>query len=167
MDIEIIPKQETIPTFDTNTIAIKHIEYYPSYDGEYEETQITSKLITEILEEIPQGINIWLYLDPDGECDFMEVLSDGEWISICCSFDRDGEEYSYYSYNAAYADTAAQVEKFNYSDKSVWTALESGGQSPVPKIEAITDMEAGVKAVEYFIKTGELYPGIDWAHQLL
>jgi len=26
-------------------------------------------------------------------------------------------------------------------------------------------MEAGVKAVEYFIRTGELYPGIDWVHE--
>lgn len=28
------------------------------------------------------------------------------------------------------------------------------------------DIEEGVKAVEYFIRTGKLYPGIDWAHQL-
>ncbi len=68
--------------------------------------------------------------------------------------------------NAAYADTVEQVEKFEYSDKNVWTPLESGGQSPVPKIQAITDMETGIKAVEYFIRAGELYPGIDWAHQL-
>jgi len=33
-------------------------------------------------------------------------------------------------------------------------------------MEAITDMETGVKAVEYFIRTGELYPGMDWAHLL-
>lgn len=26
--------------------------------------------------------------------------------------------------------------------------------------------EVGVKAVEYFIRTGKLYPGIDWAEQL-
>ena len=65
----------------------------------------------------------------------------------------------------AYADTAEEAEQFDYSDKRVWTALESGGQSPVPKIQAITDMETGVKAVEYFIRTGELYPGIDWLHE--
>lgn len=83
-----------------------------------------------------------------------------------CSFDRDGEFENYYTYNAAYADTAEQIEQFQYSDKTVWTPLESGGQSPVPKMEAITDMEAGRKAVEYFIHTGKLYPGIDWARQL-
>lgn len=96
----------------------------------------------------------------------MEVLSDGEWLSIGCSFDREGEFQNYYTYNADYESTSEEIEKFNYSDKTVWTTLESGGQSPIPKIEAITDMEAGVKAVEYFIHTGELYPGIDWACQL-
>ena len=42
---------------------------------------------------------------------------------------------------------------------------ESGGQSPIPKIQAITDIETGVQAVEYFIRTGELYPGISWLHE--
>ena len=165
MEIEIISRQETIPAFDTNAVAVKHIKYYP-YGDTYDEPQITSKQIAEILAEIPHGIGIYLFLDPDGECDFMEVLSDGEWLSIGCSFDRDGRWQNYYTYNASYADTAEQVREFNYSDKSVWTELHSGGQSPVPKIQAITDMKLGVKAVEYFIRTGELYPGIDWAHQL-
>ena len=35
----------------------------------------------------------------------------------------------------------------------------------IPKIHAITDIELGVKAVEYFIRTGEFYPGIDWLHE--
>ncbi len=166
MDIEIISKQETIPAFDTNAVAVKLIEYYPSRNGSYDESQITPELIDEILAKIPHGINIYLFLDPDGECDFMEVLSDGEWLSLGCNFDRDGKWDGYYTYNAAYADTAELVKKFEYSDKSVWTILESGGQSPVPKIQAITDVDSGIKAVEYFIRTGELYPGIDWAHQL-
>ncbi len=165
MDKKIIVKKESMPTFDTNTVAVKYIEYYPSGDI-YEEDHITPELIETILREIPKGISIYLYLDPNGECDFMEVLSDGEWLSIGCSFDREGEFQNYYTYNADYESTSEEIEKFNYSDRTVWTTLESGGQSPIPKVEAITDMEAGVKAVEYFIHTGELYPGIDWACQL-
>lgn len=164
MDAEIISKQEEIPPFDKNTVAVQYIEYYP-YGGTYDKAEITPKLIADILEEIPKGIDIYLYLDADGECDFLEVLSDGEWLSLGCSFDRDGEFHNYYTYNSAYADTAEQVEKMNYSDKSVWTSLRSGGQSPIPKMQAITDMEVGVKAVEYFIRTGKLYPGIDWLHE--
>ena len=29
----------------------------------------------------------------------------------------------------------------------------------------LADIELGVKAVEYFIRTGEFYPGIDWLHE--
>ncbi len=33
MELKMIPKQENIPSFDSNAIAVKYIEYYP--DGEY------------------------------------------------------------------------------------------------------------------------------------
>mgnify|MGYP006922127308 CR=1 FL=1 len=165
MNIEIISKKEAIPSFDKNMIAVKHIQYYPSRHGTYNEAEITPVLIMNILKEIYKGINLFLYLDPYGERDFMEVLSDGEWLSLACSFNQNGKLHNYYTYNGVYADTAEEVEQFDYSDKRVWTALESGGQSPVPKIQAVTDMEAGVKAVEYFIRRGELYPLIDWLHE--
>ena len=29
MDFQIISKQEVIPAFNTNAVAVKHIEYYP------------------------------------------------------------------------------------------------------------------------------------------
>ena len=109
MDRNIIVKQETIPTFDTNTVAVKYIEYYPSGDI-YEEDHITPERIETILREIPKGISIYLYLDPNGECDFMEVLSDGEWLSIGCSFDREGEFQNYYTYNADYESTSEEIE---------------------------------------------------------
>lgn len=50
-------------------------------------------------------------------------------------------------------------------NKNIYTNLLIGSQSPIPKIQAITDIEAGIKAVEFFIRTGELYPGIDWLHE--
>ncbi len=165
MDIKIISRQEEIPAFDTNAVAVKHIAYYPSRDGIYNGVEITPQLISKILKQISQGITVYLSQDPDGECDFMEVLSDGKWLSLGCTLNQNGKFHYYYTYNMAYADTAEEAEQFDYSDKRVWTALESGGQSPVPKIQAITDMETGVKAVEYFIRTGELYPGIDWLHE--
>ncbi len=161
----IISKKETIPSFDPLAVAVKYIEYYPSYDGTYSEDEITPELIAKILKEVRDGISIYLFLDPDGECDWMEVLSDGEWLSLgCCFWQNDKDEY-FFTYNPDYADTAAQALEADYSNENVWTMLESGGQSPVPKIQSITDMEAGVKAVEYFIRTGELYPGIDWVHE--
>lgn len=164
MNTEIISRQKVTPNFDINAVAVKCIEY-DGYGDTYEEAQITPKLIEKILEEILHGICVYLFLDPYKECDWMEVLSDGKWLSLGCSFYQNGKNEYYVTYNPNYAGTVAQIEKADYSDQSVWTVLESGGQSPVPKLEAITDMEIGVKAVEYFIRTGELYPGIDWLHQ--
>ena len=116
---------------------------------------IYEEVISKILEEIPQGLNIYLYLDPYGEVDQLEVNCDGEWLAIGLSLHGGTkEEKNYYSYNPEYAG----VEEFAH--------VQSGGQSPVEKYPALTNMEAGVKAVEYFIRTGKLYPGIDWAEQL-
>ena len=150
MELEIIPKKHVEVTFDPKAICVKHIAYYPSDDGEYEEEEITESLISKILEEIPEGIEINLSLIPYGEDDNLEVLCDREWLALAYSSDND----CYYSYNAQFAGTEE------------WSPLESGGQSPVEKYLAIMDIEEGVKAVEYFIRTGKLYPGIDWAHQL-
>ena len=55
----------------------------------------------------------------------------------------------------------------DFSDKSIYTDLKSGGQSPIAKIHALTDIETGIKAVEYFIRTGAFYPGIDWLHEYI
>ena len=93
----------------------------------------------------------YLFLDPDGEGEFMEVLCNGTWLALGVS---DGGAENYYSYNPDFKGVKEP------------TGLQSGGQSPVEKELALTDIEAGVRAVEYFIHTGELYPGIDWVKQL-
>ncbi len=163
MNLQIIPKQEHIPPFDFQAIKVQHIEYfdppYKKFDGE----EITENIISGVLKKIPSGINIYLFLDPDGEDKWLEVNCDGEWIAL--GFSGDFGQNNYYSYNPAFANTADQISKADFSDKSIYTDLESGGQSPIPKIQAITDIEAGVKAVEYFIRTGEFYPGIEWLHE--
>ena len=154
MELEIIPEQDNIPGFDKKSIKLKHIEYYPVYDGSYEEDEITEELVSQILKQIPEGIEVIFSLNPYGEEDTFEVLCDGEWLAIGYSSYSDGKDHIYYSYNPAYADT------------DELSPLQSGGQSPVEKYLAINDIEAGVKAAEYFIRTGELYPGIIWAKQL-
>lgn len=155
MELEIIPKQDNIPVYNMKQIKIKHIEYYPDYDGCYEEDEITEELVSGILKQIPEGIDIILSLNPYGEEDMFEILCDGEWLSIGYSYysEEKQQDIVYYSYNQSYAGT---------EDLS---PLESGGQSPVEKYMAINDIKAGVKAAEYFIRTGRLYPGIDWAKQ--
>ena len=163
MEFQIIPKQEYISTFDSQAIKVQCVEYFDPPYKRYEREEITEEIIAEVLKKISSGINIYLFLDPDGEDNWLEVNCDSEWIAL--GFSGDFGQNNYYSYNPAFADTADQISKADFSDKSIYTDLESGGQSPIPKIQAITDIETGIKAVEYFIRTGEFYPGIDWIHQ--
>ncbi len=76
MSFEIIPKKDTIPEFDHQEIKLKHILYYPNGE-EYEEDEITEEVISRILKEIPEGIEIYLSLDSYGEDDWLEVVCDG------------------------------------------------------------------------------------------
>ncbi|RKJ81042.1 hypothetical protein D7X33_04750 [Butyricicoccus sp. 1XD8-22] len=172
MEFEVIEKQETIPAFDPNAVAVKHIEHYP-YGKTYSEGEITPGVISKILKKLPKGIGVYLSLNPDGECDWLEVVSDGKWLFLGDCFEYtetvNGRQVIRYdchcSYNPDFADTAQRIDEADLSDESVYTPLKSEGQSPVPRVYAITDMGAGVKAVEYFIRTGRRYPGIDWARQ--
>ena len=149
MELQIIPKQDYIPEFDTQAIQVQYMEFGRK---NYSSDKITENLISKFLKQIPSGMDAILYLDPDGEDNWMEVLCDGEWLAL--GFSGDFGENNYYSYNPAFAG------------KPDMTKLKSGGQSPVEKMLAIQDVEAGVRAVEYFIRTGGFYPGIDWAKQL-
>ncbi len=151
MKLQIIPRQDAIPAFDPQTIRIQHIAYYPS-GNTYEGNEITEKVVSKILSEIPRGIEVRLSLDPYGETDFLEIICDGEWLALGCS--SNGGQGNYYSYNPAFAGTEELCP------------LTSGGQSPIEKYLAINDIAAGTEAVAYFIRTGGLYPRIDWAKQL-
>jgi len=170
MELQIIPRQEIIPSLDPHAVAVKHIEYYP-YGRTYDEDEITPGLISKVLKKVPKGIGVYLSLNPDGECDWLEVVSDGKWLFLgyCFEYTEDTKagkivrHDNYYSYNPDFADTIGRISEADFSDKSIYTPINSEGQTPIPKIHAITDMDAGVKAVEYFIHTGKRYPGIDWA----
>ena len=147
MEYEILEKCAEIPAYDPAAIKVRHIE--AGFVGEAAE--ISEKEVMAVLERVGKGMEAYLFLDPDGEESFLEVLSDGKWLALGCSYDFGQENY--YSYNPDYADSRE------------YTPLKSGGQSPIEKRLALTDLEAGRKAVEYFFRTGKPYPSIQWAKQ--
>ena len=85
MELEIISKQDTIPPgFDSGAVRVRYMEYA---GGTYRGDEITEALIARLLQRIPSGAEAILYLDPDGEDDWMEVLCDGEWLALGFSGD--------------------------------------------------------------------------------
>ena len=163
MELKIISKKAKAPAFDPKAIKLQHISYFDYPYNEYEGEEITEAVIAEVLRKIPSGLNIYLSLVPDGEDSWFEINCDGEWLSIWY-WSQDGED-NYFLYNPSFADTADRIKEADFSDETIYTPLNSGGQTPIHKLNAITDIETGVKAVEYFIRTGEFYPGIDWLHE--
>ena len=153
MEFQIIPKQDAIPAFDPKEIKIRFIEYteYRSSGNVIEGDKISEEVISELLDCILSGTSVYLSLTSNGEDDWLEVLSDDTWLAL--GYSSGGGQENYYSYNPEFAGSEEL------------TPLLSGGQSVVEKYLALTDKQAGLKAVEYFIRTGELSPNIDWAKQ--
>ena len=155
MELEIIPKQDAALEFDSTEIKIKHIEYLsesPSDFYEYEGDEITEKVISELLGQIMSGTCVYLSLTPNCEDNFFEIVSDDTWLAL--GYSSNGGQENYYSYNP------------DFEGIEETTPLLSEGQSPIEKYLALTDKEAGQKAVEYFIRTGKLSYNIDWAKQI-
>ena len=152
MELQIIPKKDEIPEFDPKAIKLQHLKYFDRPYSEYEGEEITEAVISEVLRKIPSGLNIYLSLAPYGEYDWLEVNCDGEWLAL--GFCSEDDSNNHYSYNPDFAGTKEM------------SPLDSDGQTPIEQYLALKDIPTGVKAVEYFIRTGEFYPGIDWAKQL-
>ena len=125
MKFEIIPKSDIIPSYDPNAVAVKYIEDN-SHGEQYEEDEITPDLISKILHEVPKGIEIILYLDPDGEgrCGCLEVVSDGDWLSLCYDYN---ETETYFCYNSEFADTVAHLEEVDLRDENVYSPIDYDG----------------------------------------
>ena len=64
MELQVLPKQDTIPASDKQAIKLQHIAYFDAPYNEYEGEEITEDVITEVLRKIPAGINIYLSLIP-------------------------------------------------------------------------------------------------------
>lgn len=156
MDLEIIPKQDAALDFEPKEIKIQYIEYADAADRRYgdiiEGDDITEEVIAELFEQVLSGTSVYLSLIPHGEDDWMEVISDDTWIAL--GYSSNCGQDNYYSYNPDFEGTEEM------------TPLLSGGQSEIEKYLALTDKQAGLKAVEYFIRTGKLSHNIDWAKQI-
>lgn len=162
MEFEIITKTEGNAPYDHSAIAIKSIEY-DFLEKSYKENEITDTVIKDVLDEIRKGTDIFFYLDINGETDYMNVLSGDGWITFLVQLcEENDEDHYYFCYNPKFQHTKELLEEDNSFSDELYTPLELGGQSPVPKIQALTDIEAGIRAAEYFIRTGKLSREIDW-----
>lgn len=89
--------------------------------------------------------------EPWGEGHFLMGEFAGGWAAIL--YDTGDGEAGYSFYNA------------DYDTVEILAPVEIGGQTPVPKMMALEDMELAAKIVRHFLKTGQLCPGTRWVYE--
>lgn len=116
-----------------------------------EGAEITPDYVKGLVKQVRQGNEgeLYLSLNPFGEEEFMEVDVAEGWAALGYEDTEAGVWYTIY--NPEYAGVEEDAPPL------------AGGQSPIPMMHAIQDLELAAVCVEYFIKQGKLYPGAHWA----
>lgn len=92
--------------------------------------------------------SLFLSFEPWGEAHFLSAEFAGGWAAM---FYDDCDEQIYYNpYNA------------NYKTVELLAPVEIGGQTPVPKMFALNDMELAAEIAVYFLETGQFLHGTQW-----
>ncbi len=89
--------------------------------------------------------------EPWGEGHYLMGEFAGGWAAIL--YDTGDGEAGYSYYNA------------DYDTVEILAPVEIGGQTPVPKMMALEDMELAAKIVRHFLETGQLCPGTRWVYE--
>lgn len=152
---DTFPKYETIsigniPAVSDESIAIRFLTFGL---GEYVDDAITKDVVDELcmLIRSGKGQTVCLSTDEYGEESVFTVDFKHCWAALAFNtYDENGNCIWYQSLNP--------------DSKSMDDApVDIGGQSPVPKMLALEDMDLVADSVSYFIRTGKLYPGVSWA----
>lgn len=116
----------------------------------YREKQITKELLQELVKNIRAGKtnNLTISADTDMESIiFTAAMKDGWAALVLQDFDYD---IYYQPYN----------EK--YSNATEYAPPKIGGQSPIPKSEAIDDLRIAADCVRHYIRFGKLFLKVKW-----
>ena len=127
------------------------INYY-SYGGSQE---LTADNLKRVLKKLHRGdwSSIYLAGDPDMEDSYMQLESGGGLYALqyVKSVGVAGEETWWSTYDPDYLDSGEETD-IDASD----------GQSIIFREYTTSDKEAVMTAIEYFIRTGQLWDGIPW-----
>ena len=115
---------------------------------------ISEKGIQKIIENVrnKKYKSLYLSLNPYGEidcCKYLTLESTGEWIAVQVVDDINKTYYS--SFNINYLDSE-EVSPIKCSD----------GQSEILKKYTMNNIELAADCIEWFIRTSEPYPGMEW-----
>ena len=150
---EIIPKKELKKNGNTD-ICIRFASKAFNTNEKNQITDISEKGIQEIIKNVYNGDykSLCLSLDPDGETDggrYFIMESDSTWISL--EIVDEINKVCYSSFNTDYMDSEEE-SPIKCSD----------GQSVILKKYTMHNRKLAAECVEWFIRTGRHYPGMEW-----
>ncbi len=110
-------------------------------------------MTAQLADGIKKGkvYSFYLSQEPWGEGHYLGGEFGGGWAALW--YDPTEEGISYSIYNA------------DYDTVEILAPVEIGGQSPVPKMMAVEDMELVAKITAHFLLTGQLCPGTQWVKE--
>lgn len=145
-DEEILLRRET-PEERPSGICIQYAEGF----GE-----VTEAVVRKILKNVRKGVyqHLYLALDPGGESTFLQMAAGGGCIALSIGEERCQENRVswtvYQSYDPRYS-VSAEAAPIRW------------GQDVFLKRYTIQDPALALRGIEWFIRTGTPYPGMDWA----
>jgi len=128
--------------------------YLEEYDGcKKVEQKLTEKNLKQLLRKIYRRkvLEAYLWWNPNGEGDFFNIEMNSSWIAFQYVVNSDREDCCFYSsFDPAYLDSHEE----STTDTIYGSSMELRYTMHNPKLAA--------KCVEYFARTGKLYPGMAW-----
>ena len=146
---EIVPKKE-VPALPSG-IWIQYANREFNTSKKTQIKNISETGVANIVEKVQDGTYRSLFLCPDdcGEEGFL-LLESSEDL-ICLQIYDASEEITWSCFDPAYLDSNEEAP------------IEcSDGQSIIEMRNTMKDRELAAKCVEWYIHTGEPYPGMDW-----
>ena len=150
---EIVKKSKTPALPDRIWIKYGNWEFHT---GEHKEIRdLSENDVTGIVEKVRSGLCSSLYLTPDedGEMEegFFQLESAGGDGLIFLQISKEEERTAWACFDPDYLDSDGEAP-----------IEPSDGQSVIPMKCTMRDWELAAKCVEWYVRTGEPYPGMDW-----
>lgn len=164
------PRYDVTPTREVpeapDAVAIRALEYvrqsppgaaYPLTRLEFSGAQITRKVLDELLRLVRAGQMSSVYMEREGAdgAEFFSVDIEGGWSApvLYNTWDEGDGRLTFQPFDAKYLLAKDEDD----------APVSIGGQTPIPKWFALDDPELTVLCIDWFARTGQLYPGIHWA----
>ena len=152
----IIPKQDPPPAMPSGLQPLHTFDAF-GHDGEL----LTEANLKKLVKKIQKADNVSVFLCPSDDIEtaieeeFFQVEIDDRWIAIQYVVrDTSPDGYFCSCFDSDYLDSDEESPM-----------VPGDGQSIILKKYTMHDPKLAAECVEYYARTGKLYPGMDWLRQ--